>query len=464
MNFRLKPSAKETSRDYQSNNLYKKEKITDLRCGQKFEVHSKVEHFRDSFTRGDSPPKIAICSLTAISSTTSQDFAHSEDDNVNEVLVPPPLQTMSIRPAMVQPEGADEVDRLSRRKTFPSQDFAHSEDDIVNEVLVSPPLQTMSSIRSAIVQPEGVDEVDRLSRRKTFPCPAGKRSKSLKDLFEDLDVKTEDRCIRYRRRSMERRSALSMVSHPPFETKLENDGDDDEAEDPDLDAVSVEERDHSLTDGEKVLILRSLSAGLLGIQEDRSRGALWNSFSPEGTGTSKGVGLIGPTRSSFRASKRGSSLSNLGTVSSKDHTRDIMVQKRSTSVSSHMLKRGKLINEGIGSIQRNPEVLRRVSFVEDTKKGTRGSVMQVEKLLEPVSNTIFGRTTSFLGRFNAGEELKETNASLRGIGDTQSNTMSRRTSFLGLFKAGNQGEEQEENVLLESMTKRDSMNLVNALR
>jgi len=428
-------------------------------------VHSKVERFRDSFTRGDSTPKIAICSLTAISpTTTGQDFAaHSEDDIVNEVLVPPPLQTMSIRPIIVQPEGADEVDRLSRRKTFPSQDFAHSEDDIVNEVLVSPPLQTMSSIRSAIVQPEGVDEVDRLLRRKTFPCPAGKRSKSLKDLFEDLDVKTEDRCIRYRRRSMERRSALSMVSHPPFETKLENDWDYDEAEDPDLDAVSVEERDHSLTDGEKVLILRSLSAGLLGIQEDRSRGALWNSFSPEGTGTSKGVGLIGPTRSSFRASKRGSSLSNLGTVSSKDHTRDIMVQKRSTFVSSHMLKRGKLINEGIGSIQRNPEVLRRVSFVEDTKKGTSGSVMQVEKLLEPVSNTIFGRTTSFLGRFNAGEELKETNT-LRGIGDTQSNTTSRRTSFLGLFKAGNQGEEQEENVLLESMTKRDSVNLVNALR
>jgi len=365
---------------------------------------------------------------------------------------------------VVQPEGADEVDRLSRRKTFPSQDFAHSEDDIVNEVLVSPPLQTMS-IRSAIVQPEGADEVDRLSRRKTlFPCPAGnKRTKSLKDLFEDLDVKT-DRCIRYKRRSMERRSALSMVSHPPFETKLS--GDDDEAEDPDLDAVSVEERDHcSLTDGEKVLILRS--AGLLGIQDESSRGALWNSVSPEGTGIPKGVGLIVPTRtSSLRASKRGSSLSDLvgRTISSKNHTRDIMVQKRRSFVSSHMLKRGKLINEGIGSIRRNPEVLRRVSFVEDTKdEKTRGSVIQVEKLLEPVSNTI-RRTTSFLDRFNAEEELKETNT-LRRIGDTQCNTISRTTaSFLSLFKAGNPGEEQEENVLLESMTKRDSMNLVQALR
>jgi len=347
-------------------------------------VHSRVDRFSDSSEEHPPPlqhraagvtsrdsPKIAIYSLTAIPPTTttsSQDFAHSEDDIANEVLVSPPLQTMSIRPAMVQPEGADA-------------------------------------------------KVDGVSSLKQFSCP-GKR-KSLKDLFEDLDVETNS-CIRYRRRSMERRSALSLVNHPPFEIML-NDGDDDEAEDPDPNALLVEGRNNSLTAGEKLLIFRS--AGLLGHQEERSKGAL--------------------------------------------QARDIMVQKHSSFFSLHMLKRGKLRNEGIGSIthskksQRNPDVLRRVSFVEDTKK-RRGSIMQVEKLLEPVSNTI-RRTASFLGVINAVKEPEETNT-LRRVGDTQTNTIGRTTPSLSLFKAGNPGEEQEENVLLETTRGNNSMNLVNSLQ
>jgi hypothetical protein len=41
-----------------------------------------------------------------------------------------------------------------------------------------------------------------------------RNKKSLKDLFADLEVDTG--AIRYRRRSLERRSALSTLSHPPF--------------------------------------------------------------------------------------------------------------------------------------------------------------------------------------------------------------------------------------------------------
>lgn len=166
-------------------------------------------------------------------------------------------------------------------------------------------------------------------------------------------------------------------------------------------------------------------------------------------------------------SKGVSSLSDLGAKSSYDHARDIMVQKRTSFVSLRMLKRGKLINEGIGSVLRNPESLHRVSVVEDKKKRTTGGVMQVEKQLELLSNTI-RRTTTFLGIFNAaGEEPEDTNT-LRRSGDTQSNTIGRTTSFLGLFKVGKPEEKQEEdhekNVLLENMKEKDSINLVNALQ
>lgn len=62
------------------------------------------------------------------------------------------------------------------------------------------------------------------------------------------------------------------------------------------------------------------------------------------------------------------------------HAKDIMVQKRSSFVSLHMLKREKLINAGTDSIthagsietQRNPDVLRRFSVVGDKKEGAEG--------------------------------------------------------------------------------------------
>ena len=86
----------------------------------------------------------------------------------------------------------------------------------------------------------------------------------------------------------------------------------------------------------------------------------------------------------------------------------------------------------------------------------------MEKLLEPVSNTI-RRTASFLGIFNAGEEPEVKNT-LRRICDTRSsNTMGRTTSILNLFKAGNPGE-GGENPLLQTMKKKDSMNLSLHLR
>ena len=422
MNLQLKPHAKETSHNYQTSSDHpNKEEIVDfLRCGQRIKVQSRADRVRDSSDdhllqhpavtpRGDSRRIAISCSPADI--TTSQDFAQS-DEIVNDVVAP--SQKMCRRSAMALLEGADEVDGVSRRKQISN---------------------------------------------------SGK-SKSLKDLFEDLDVETNI-CIRYRRRSIERRSALSMLIHPPFETILEND-DADQAEDPDPDELLAERRNNFLTAEEKLSILRKVrSAGLLDRQEKMSIGALQNSVFPEGTEIATGAGLVGPTRSSFIVSKGVSSLSDLGAKSSYDHARDIMVQKRTSFVSLRMLKRGKLINEGIGSVLRNPESLHRVSVVEDKKKRTTGGVMQVEKQLELLSNTI-RRTTTFLGIFNAaGEEPEDTNT-LRRSGDTQSNTIGRTTSFLGLFKVGKPEEKQEEdhekNVLLENMKEKDSINLVNALQ
>jgi hypothetical protein len=98
--------------------------------------------------RGDSR-RIAICSVSAISTTSQDLFTQECDDTINDIVTPP----------------------LKMRR------------------------------HSATALPEGVDEVDGVLRQKQI-SNSGK-SKSLKDLFEDLDVETNI-CIRYRRRSIER--------------------------------------------------------------------------------------------------------------------------------------------------------------------------------------------------------------------------------------------------------------------
>jgi len=246
-----------------------------------------------------------------------------------------------------------------------------------------------SSIRDGVIDANGTG-----SKQK---------SKTLKDLLDDLEV---DTCaIRYRRRSLERRSALSTLYHPHFDPL----GDDVGAIGSSTTVSPLSETRHAL---EKEINHYSLTT-----KEDLINMEKSNLPSRERESVRMAVKVTNGVKANFRLPKR---ISN--TLS--DHV-------SITGTTLHLRKRASIFV--VVNSMLNLESLRRVSpEIFQRKKRDSDSISS-----EPMSQRL-RRTTSFL-RFYAKQE--------------DADVVRREGMERG----------KEVNVLLQTMRRNDSRNLLNAL-
>ena len=270
-----------------------------------------------------------------------------------------------------------------------------------------------STIAAFLKGPLGQNGAMYASLSRYTNCTGNKqKSQTLKDLFEDLEV---DTCaIRYRRRSLERRPALSTLHHPHFDPPGDGVGAIDSSTTarvpPETRHALEKEINHFLTADEDLIIMET--SNLLTRKGESARMA------------EKGTSGV---KANFGLTKRISDTSDEGSIAGKNAM---------PSRTLHLFKGASF--SGVGNSMWNPESLRKVSSENNLQNSRRNNRFSSGLIMLSQLSQRLRQTTSFLSFYSKKEEGDE------------------------IQREGIKGGE-EVNVLLQTMRRNDSRNLLNAL-